>query len=226
MRCVHEASCHAQNSFLTLTYRDPAPERLEKEDLQRFFKRLRKAVGKLRYFACGEYGERTKRPHFHALIFGHDFLDGSYRTGMGPKSPNEYYVNPLISDVWGNGHVTIAPCEPASVFYVCGYSLKNLGDPDCFHMCSRRPYIGAGWLREHHDDLVRNGFVTVDGVKHSPPASYLRRAEADLEMDELRARRAERVRQMGAEALAQRSLKARDREINYKAAAARRRGDL
>lgn len=75
MRCVYEAQQYQENSFLTLTY---APEflpeggTLVKRDLQLFFKRLRKSFPdvKIRYFACGEYGEQFARPHYHVILFG------------------------------------------------------------------------------------------------------------------------------------------------------------
>ena len=71
-------------SFVTLTY---APQNmpitkngfmtLEKRDLQLFFKRLRKANAQrynifepIKYFAAGEYGTHTKRPHYHIIMFG------------------------------------------------------------------------------------------------------------------------------------------------------------
>lgn len=79
MRCVMEASLHDANSFITLTYDNdhvPSDMSLRPKDLQDFFKRLRKRIGvPIRYFACGEYGEHTQRPHYHAIIFGYQFED-------------------------------------------------------------------------------------------------------------------------------------------------------
>jgi hypothetical protein len=39
---------------------------------QKFMKRLRDRIKplKIRFFHCGEYGDKTRRPHYHALIFG------------------------------------------------------------------------------------------------------------------------------------------------------------
>ena len=40
-------------------------------------KRLRDRVGygRFRFYACGEYGETTNRPHYHAILFNYDFPD-------------------------------------------------------------------------------------------------------------------------------------------------------
>ena len=70
---------HAQSAFITLTYADeylPSDGKLKYLDFQLFMKRLRKYCGKeISFFMCGEYGEKTARPHYHACIFGYDFDD-------------------------------------------------------------------------------------------------------------------------------------------------------
>ena len=83
VRCMYEASLHTCNSFLTLTYDDDhirwspvtGEQTLYKRDLQLFMKRLRKHLEplKVRFFACGEYGDNTYRPHYHVILFGYDF---------------------------------------------------------------------------------------------------------------------------------------------------------
>jgi len=83
LRLWHERSYWDRSVFVTLTYAEDhlplckkgIPEgytgTLVKEDLQKFFKRLRRVVRKpIKYYACGEYGDSTQRPHYHALIFG------------------------------------------------------------------------------------------------------------------------------------------------------------
>ena len=76
-RLRQELKVSTSAHFLTLTYEDQKLPRtadglgtLLKSDLQKFFKRLRKeSVNKLRYYAVGEYGTNTERPHYHALLF-------------------------------------------------------------------------------------------------------------------------------------------------------------
>lgn len=73
-----ERLCCSDAAFVTLTYSDDTLAYSEmgyptlcKRDLQLFLKRLRKSLGrKFRYYACGEYGENTERPHYHLALFG------------------------------------------------------------------------------------------------------------------------------------------------------------
>lgn len=92
IRCVHEAQMHDDNAFITLTYSQeniPKDRSIHKEELQKFFKRLRKNTNvKLRYFACGEYGKQKNRPHYHAIIFGYSFPD---KTLYSKRKGNLYY---------------------------------------------------------------------------------------------------------------------------------------
>ena len=79
MRCVHEASMHEDNCFITLTFDDDhlGDGSLKVSDFQNFMKRLRQAIApkKVRFFHCGEYGAKLSRPHHHACLFGFDFPD-------------------------------------------------------------------------------------------------------------------------------------------------------
>jgi len=77
-----------------------------------FFKRLRRSCEDrlFKYFACGEYGERLGRPHYHAIVFGlHHFRDLD-----------------LLHDSWGLGHVTAAPFNSSRARYTAGYLLKEV----------------------------------------------------------------------------------------------------
>ena len=73
VRCMHEASMHMFNSFVTLTYDDnhlPEYNSLNYKHFQDFMKRLRKSHNGVRFYMCGEYGEDFSRPHYHAIVTG------------------------------------------------------------------------------------------------------------------------------------------------------------
>jgi len=169
VRCVHEASLYDENSFLTLTYSPenlPSNGSLVKRDLQLFFKRLRKSLPekKIRYFACGEYGDRNGRPHYHVCLFNHNFRDRylyTVRDGVA------LYRSESLERLWPAGFSTIGDVTFESAAYVARYTMKKFkGDEDekkkhyeiCdsetgeihdllpeFAIMSRRPGIGSGW---------------------------------------------------------------------------------
>jgi len=168
---------------------------------------------KFRYFANGEYGGKFGRPHYHILFFGQDWLERSQKLG----TEGAYYTNRFLTEVWGNGHVTIAPLDPPAAFYVAGYSLKNTGSPDVFNLQSKRPYIGHGWLEKYHDDIARNGFVTIEGRKFPIPTTYLKRREHASAFEPLLDKRAEHFRTASPDEAANRRDALRAREANLQA---------
>lgn len=160
IRCLHEASLYEQNSFLTLTFDDDhVTDVLSKKPLQDFFKRFRRDGTPLRYFACGEYGGLTHRPHYHVLVFGHDFLERGKREKLERN--------------WSNGFVSVDPVELASVMYVCGYTQKKVEDKNAsWATMSRDPGIGRDYLAQYSKDMERSGFVVVGGQKMPIPRRY------------------------------------------------------
>lgn len=175
IRCYHEllTTPGMRASFVTLTYREPAPCDLDPDHLRLFWMRLRKRFGKLRYFACGERGDLTGRPHFHALIFGHDFLDGRVTHATGVN------YHPELDSIWTHGFVDVGSVEFASILYVAGYCGKKIGDPDTFSRMSRKPPIGYDYFCKHVDDLRRLGFCVIEGQKFPIPARYFDWGECD-----------------------------------------------
>lgn len=191
IRAYHESVMHKESCFLTLTYDEshlPADGKISKKDLQNFFKRLRRHFErkhecyldsgipanspllkpvKFRYVACGEYGDKTRRPHYHVILFGRDFLEGSVPVKQ------DLYSNAELEKVWGLGMVGIAPVTMASICYVCGYVQKKVGDPDVFRLESRRPGIGHDWLDRFGDVAIRLGVVTIEGKAYQIPKRYL-----------------------------------------------------
>lgn len=97
--------------FVTLTFDDKKScplltQALSKRVLQLYFKRLRKAGNKLKYFACGEYGEKLGRAHYHAIII------------RGEDQPN-------YEKHWPWGNVKIGTVTHASARYCTGYLTKS-----------------------------------------------------------------------------------------------------
>jgi len=170
IRGYHESQDHTQNSFLTLTYDDehlPADGKISVVHVQKFIKAIRRDGTKLRYIACGEYGSQTCRPHYHAIIFGKDWLENS------TMITEQLYTNPTLTAIWGKGIISIAPVTMASICYVCGYVNKKIDDTDTFSLMSRRPGIGHNWLDKYSDDIVRTGVVSIEGRTYQIPKRYL-----------------------------------------------------
>lgn len=128
MRCVDEGRMHEANSFITLTYNDdhlPKDKGLNHRDWQLFMKRLRKAVApkRVKFFMCGEYGPRWLRPHFHAVIFGHQFSDlRFFKNNRG--SP--LYTSETLDRLWqSQGFSTVGAFTFETAAYVSGYVTKK-----------------------------------------------------------------------------------------------------
>lgn len=213
LRCHHEAQMHDDNAFITLTYNNenlPEDQSIHKDELQKFFKRLRKNSGvKLRYFACGEYGEKNNRPHYHAIIFGFGFPDKYLYSKT--KRGDLLFRSPLLEKCWTFGHTLIGNVTFESSAYVARYVMKKRkGKPDQvdkhgktneeyyklldkdtgeihqlepeFCVMSRRPGIGKTWFDNYRGDLNKD-YITLRGAKHKLPKYYDSLLEADDPID-------------------------------------------
>lgn len=170
IRMTHESQMHERNSFVTLTYDDEhCLEQIQKTDIQLFVKRLRdKLDNKIRYFVTGEYGEHTRRPHYHAIIFGEDFRGGRYTYRVNDK----LWGNKALEEIWKNGQIRIGDFTHSSALYTAGYTAKKIGDKDTFSLQSRSPPIGRTWLAKNHDNIRRIGSVVVEGKEYPVPKVY------------------------------------------------------
>lgn len=211
IRCVHEAQYHDQNCFLTLTFAED-PVTLSHTYFQKFLKRLRKAVGKpIRFYMCGEYGAvyddngvkipgELGRPHFHAIVFGHDFEDKYYWKKSGSGFP--IYRSDSLDKVWKHGHAYTQEFSVEAAAYVARYVTKKItGDPAVDHYQKEVVHketgeilklpvipeytrmslrdaqegyngIGSKWIHEHFGDLYPKDFVTHSGIKFRAPRYY------------------------------------------------------
>lgn len=201
VRCVHESKLYAENCFLTLTYDDehlpksgPWPS-LVKRDLSLFLKKLHNRLLKkrgygIRYYACGEYGERNGRPHYHAIIFNYDFPDKKFYKQNKRGEP--LFTSELLDDIWGLGLCSIGAVTFESCAYVARYVIDKInGDladdkytwMDAstgelvsivkeFPVMSRRPGIGYGWFLRYYQEFYRDDAVVLEGRERLPPRFY------------------------------------------------------
>lgn len=183
MRCMHEKRMHVDSAFLTMTYdREhlPALGTLVKRDLQLFMKRLRKErpTG-LRFFACGEYGETTLRPHYHVLLFNTCFPDMKFWKAAGD---NDLFASAELNGLWTNGDCLIGNVTFDSCAYVARYCTKVITGPAAeahyagrepeFTVMSRRPGIGFSYYERHGAEAYRHDNVIVNGMPVGLPRYY------------------------------------------------------
>lgn len=177
-RMIHELSNHKDSVFITLTYQGEEYEQgsLCKSDLQKFFKRLRKNITpkKIRYFACGEYGDKTQRPHYHSIIFGLSLRDED---------------KTIITETWGRGNVDFGIAEPASIAYTAQYIDKKLSGINGFEEYeaqNREPVfrisslgLGLAFCLSNKTQIEQQGYITINGIKQSIPRYYLKKLGID-----------------------------------------------
>lgn len=189
IRITHEAQLHEQNSFITLTYNDkhlPQDGNLHYEHLQKFWKRLRKNLGPMSYYAVGEYGDLTNRPHYHACIFGTAFLENRV---IVRQTPTLLWTSPVLEQAWGMGNVSVGALTFQTAQYTASYVTKKLGyqkryvqldtttgelkdmiQPRAF--MSLNPAIAKNWLHQYGKHVYSYDQVVIDGKPQKPPKYY------------------------------------------------------
>lgn len=190
LRCVLELPYYADNClFTTLTYDDehlPIDNSLHKEHLRTFWKDLRSdmanlGLGKIRYFASGEYGDENGRPHYHAIIFG---LGCDYEEYDARTKGFASFAH-LIEDNWHRGKVFNGLVTYNSCRYVAEYIFKKLSGKlaDDVYGDLQIPFqavsngIGKDWFDDYASITMKRGYILYNGVKHSIPRYFLKLAD-------------------------------------------------
>ena len=207
LRCMHEAQQHKENCFITLTYDPehlPPDGGLRKRHFQDFIRELRRQIKpkKVRYYHCGEYGEKNNRPHYHALLFGYNFSDWVHigKTDSG----FDLYTSPRLTEIWGKGFTQIGEVTYESAGYVARYIMKKVNGKEKERIdesTGLKPYeryndftgeihevlpeyttmsrggrygrgIGHDWITTYYRDCYPKDFTTVSGRKVKPPRYY------------------------------------------------------
>lgn len=213
IRATHEMRMHQDNCFVTLTYRDEdlvygdSRPTLYPRHLQLFWKRLRKETnGGIRYFACGEYGDKLLRPHYHAIIFGLDFEDKYYHKD---SNGSPLYISPLLDRVWTHGDCYVGSASFESAAYIARYiCTKKLGDQSDYYdrerimpefaTMSKKPGLGSSWFERYGAQVYPRDSVLARGVESSAPRFYLSKLRRcnPLQYEQVVYARAQRAEQM------------------------------
>lgn len=170
LRLLHELHASGLRNcvFITLTYADeylPTSGTLVKKDFQDFLKRLRKrlCVSGLKYYACGEYGGQTLRPHYHAILFV------------------ESLSQETLEGLWSQGFVSVKLTDSGSFRYVTGYiEKKRFGARIDDYYKGRLPEfslmskgIGKEYILAHPEEIER-GWCRLGKSKMPIPRYYLK----------------------------------------------------
>lgn len=205
VRCYHEASMYNCNCFITLTYDDdhlPLNDSLVSTELSQFMKSLRRSLRgadivpqsknpyPIRYFGCGEYGEKLSRPHYHICIFNYNFPDKYYYTTINKK---KYYRSDILEKLWPKGFSLISDFSFKTAAYVARYVTKKINGPKAkahyavidndtgeiygyktpeYTRASRMPGIGKRWIQKYFQEVYTKDYVTVEGQIYSTPSYY------------------------------------------------------
>jgi len=196
IRLVHENQMHENSCFITLTFSPEElnkrgnPDSLDVRDFQLFMKRLRKKhQHKIRFFHCGEYGEKNQRPHYHALIYNHDFPD---RKLFKERKNIKLYTSKELEELWPYGFSTIGDVTFQSAAYVARYIMKKQKgetaqehytniDPSTgevttiepeYCTMSRKPGIGYNWFQKYKTDVYPKDVCIINNHEVKPPRYY------------------------------------------------------
>lgn len=180
VKCAHEREMHARSCFITLTYDEehlPYGASLVKEHFSNFMRELRKKFEEpIRFFACGEYGARWHRPHYHAILFGVDFFQDRFVSAR--RGSEVVYRSPCLESVWTMGRSEIGSASFESACYVARYVAKKCervgveGREPEFLLCSLKPGIGVPWLERYYRGVAARDSVVINGMEVRPPRLY------------------------------------------------------
>lgn len=227
IRCVLEAKQWKNNYFLTLTYDDehlPITNTavcdlngefvgefenfsLFPDHLTKFMKDLRRQLEYhynwqgVRFYACGEYGSKTQRPHYHLILFNMpDLKDLTlYKTNF---QGDHLYNSDFIDKIWNKGYSVLANVSFDTCAYVARYMLKKHKGKDSdfydrngilpeFSRCSRRPGIAFSYFdREKSRIYSLDEIIITDGkgqAKRVRPPQYYDRLYDICDPDDLKA---------------------------------------
>ncbi|AXH75012.1 MAG: replication initiator protein [Microviridae sp.] len=175
VRLKEQEKCSKNSYFITLTLDDENlpwaydKPTLSKRDLQLWFKTIRNHYPdmKFKYYAVGEYGSQTNRPHYHVLMFNTEIKE-------------KFIFEKLVEYSWNKGFIHVGEITEASIRYVAGYLEKGImGEKPLedvqrlFSLMSKG--IGKGYIETHktyHEKTKKFEYSTGGGSYISLPRYY------------------------------------------------------
>lgn len=215
VRCVLESRQWNDNFFLTLTYdddhlpsevhsfvnedtgeveKDFLSHPLVPDDLKKFMKDLRRYFSyhfhhdNIRFFACGEYGDKNGRPHYHVILFNCPIPDLQSSMTMFSHSGFDFFESEILSKIWNKGLVGVGDLTFESCAYTARYIMKKHKGKDRnfyqenglvpeFTRMSRKPGIGGTFFDDNMEKIYRYDSVMIsnsrgDVITMKPPKYY------------------------------------------------------
>lgn len=153
--------------------------------MQLFLKQIRKQhTSRILYYYAGEYGTKSKRPHYHAIIYNLN-LELIFDKKTCNLLRNTMYdgKTEVTTKYWPHGHVTVGQLTAASVGYTLKYLSKvcKIGKADwddrvpAYAKMSKNlglNYLTPQMIQWHRNDLYNRMYCNVDGKKISIPRYY------------------------------------------------------
>jgi hypothetical protein len=178
-RMLQEDKIATNSIFLTLTYDDESipikdgKQTLRREDVKKFIKRLRTTIdrkleqNRVRYYIAGEYGDKTHRPHYHAIIW---------------NVPEDINSQLGMSLIWKKGHVHVGEVKRESIAYTAKYCMKKLtqkkdkNDTRELEFSLMSKGLGKNFItekkKEYYKEKLLPYLIIEDGQKQIMPRYY------------------------------------------------------
>lgn len=183
-RLYWEGRQHYDKKFITLTYSEKyCPDKVRKNHVQNFFKRLRKAGYSFKYYAVGEYGSENDRPHYHIIMFG-EVPEKAVRQAWSFYSRRTKKFDPI-------GICHIGQVTEASVMYCLGYVVHGAkkGNRRPFSLMSKglgKSYLSPRVIRWHKSGW--KNYTMIYEEKRRLPRYYKRKIFTGRELMWIRKR--------------------------------------
>lgn len=199
IKLINESKYHEKACFITLTFDNKILADVKSKAVkygahpnfalkieysmkyfQKFIKRLRRKFEdrKISYFHVAEYGERTHRPHHHAILFGVNFEEDRKEMELSKSGHPQMYSETLQS-LWAAGRCTLQDCNSNNIIYISQYSLKKFKNNilnkkyNTKMTFSNRCKINVKYARRYPEQIEKGYMTDTDGKRYKIPKSYL-----------------------------------------------------